>query len=107
MLETRIGDWRILMTKGRPGRKTWLGGISPAGTRVVRVGAVLTMLLGVVGARAGSAVASGGSPLHVFIGYADGVRGSSPDFPAPWEGDPNVVFVGGSESEAFDAGAIR
>jgi hypothetical protein len=95
------------MTNGRPGRKTWLGGISPAGRTVVRVGAALTMLLGVVGARAGSAVASGASPLSVFVGYADGLRGDSPNFPAPWEGGTNVIFVGGSESESFDAGAIR
>jgi uncharacterized repeat protein (TIGR01451 family) len=95
------------MTNGRPGRKTWLGGISPAGKRVVRVGAALTMLLGVVGVRAGSAVASGASPLHVFIGYAHGVPGSPPGFPSPWEGGTNVVFVGGSDLGSFDAGAIR
>jgi uncharacterized repeat protein (TIGR01451 family) len=43
----------------------------------------------------------------VYLGYADGLRGSSPNFPAPWDGDPNVVFVGGSGSGEFDAGAIR
>jgi len=81
------------VVKGRPGKQTWLGGTSPAGGTVVRLGVALTLLLGVVGAQTGSAVATGPSPLHVFLGYADGLRGSSLDFPAPWEGDQNVVFV--------------
>jgi uncharacterized repeat protein (TIGR01451 family) len=95
------------MVKGRPGRMTWLGGIWPAGRTVVRLGVALTLLLGVVGARAGSAAATGASPLSVFVGYADGLRGSLPNILNPWEGDPNVVFVGDSESGSFDAGAIR
>jgi uncharacterized repeat protein (TIGR01451 family) len=84
-----------------------LGEASTAARTVVRVGAAIALLLGVVGARTFSAGATGASPLHVFLGYADGLRGSSTDFPTPWSGDPNVVFVGGSGSGSFDAGAIR
>jgi len=41
----------------------------------------------------------------VSVGYADGLRGPG-FFPNPWNGDPGVVFVGGSPGGAFDAGAI-
>jgi len=68
----------------------------------------MALLLGVVGARSVAAGAAVASPLHVFLGYADGLRGSSPDFPSPWDDpDSNVFFIGGSESGSFDAGAIR
>ncbi len=46
---------------------------------------------------------SGPDPIAVFVGYADNLR-SSPFFPVPWAGDPNVIFIGGG---TFDAGAIR
>jgi hypothetical protein len=52
-------------------------------------------------------------PAHasyiVQVGYADGLRGS-PNFPAPWFGDPGVTFFGHfnpPDDAGADAGAIR
>ncbi|HZF07956.1 MAG TPA: carboxypeptidase regulatory-like domain-containing protein [Thermoanaerobaculia bacterium] len=42
--------------------------------------------------------------IEVFVGYADNLRANS-SFPTPWQGSPNVVFLGGGPS--FDAGAVR
>ncbi|HEX3528051.1 MAG TPA: carboxypeptidase regulatory-like domain-containing protein [Thermoanaerobaculia bacterium] len=42
--------------------------------------------------------------LSVFVGYADNLRPSSA-FPVPWQGSPNVVFLG--QGPVFDAGAVR
>jgi RHS repeat-associated protein len=42
--------------------------------------------------------------LGVFVGYADNAR-PHPAFPTPWQGDPNVVFIGGGTP--VDAGAVR
>jgi len=42
--------------------------------------------------------------LSVFVGYADNLRASSA-FPVPWQGAPNVVFLG--QGPVFDAGAVR
>ncbi|HEY6909571.1 MAG TPA: Ig-like domain-containing protein [Myxococcales bacterium] len=44
------------------------------------------------------------SALGVYVGYADNLR-ASPAFPVPWQGSPNVLFIG--SSSPFDAGAIR
>ncbi len=41
----------------------------------------------------------------VYIGYADGLRGS-PFFPAPWFGDPSVQSFQGLHDAGADAGAI-
>jgi RHS repeat-associated protein/uncharacterized repeat protein (TIGR01451 family) len=41
--------------------------------------------------------------LAVSVGYADNLRPSS-SFPIPWQGAPNVIFIGNG---GFDAGAIR
>ncbi|HZR29627.1 MAG TPA: RHS repeat-associated core domain-containing protein [Terriglobales bacterium] len=41
--------------------------------------------------------------LAVSVGYADNLR-PNPNFPVPWQGSPNVIFIGGG---VFDAGAIR
>src|SRR5262249_57359948 len=40
--------------------------------------------------------------IEVFVGYADNLRPNS-SFPTPWQGPPNVGFLGGGPS--FDAGA--
>jgi RHS repeat-associated protein len=42
--------------------------------------------------------------LELFVGYADSFRPNEA-FPTPWQGDPNVVFVGAGP--IYDAGAIR
>ena len=42
--------------------------------------------------------------LAVFVGYADDLRASS-NFPVPWAGSPNVVYIG--TPSPIDAGAIR
>lgn len=52
---------------------------------------------------------SGGSSspnpaLAVSVGYADNLR-SNPNFPVPWQGSPNILFLGSGPT--FDAGAIR
>jgi uncharacterized repeat protein (TIGR01451 family) len=67
----------------------------------------VALVAALLGAGAAPAIGAVSSPLRVYIGYADGLRGSSPDFPSPWSDDANVTFVGGSESGSFDAGAIR
>jgi uncharacterized repeat protein (TIGR01451 family) len=98
------------MNCARSRAKARLGGASTTVRGTVRLGTALALVVGVIGAGgvpAGAAAAPVSSPLRVFVGYADGLRGSSPDFPAPWQGDPNVTFAGGSESGSFDAGAVR
>src|SRR6185437_14000930 len=51
------------------------------------------------------AMQTGGSgSLSVSVGYADNLR-ANPNFPVPWQGSPNIVFLGSGPS--FDAGAIR
>jgi RHS repeat-associated protein len=47
------------------------------------------------------------SPLSVYVGYADGLRPAGSIFPFPWDGSPNVTFVGCHPDCTFDAGAIR
>jgi hypothetical protein len=42
--------------------------------------------------------------IAVNVGYSDGLRGPG-FFPSPWDGDPNVVFIG--SLAPFDSGAIR
>ena len=42
--------------------------------------------------------------LSVYVGYADNLRASA-DFPVPWRGAQDVVFLGGGT--VFDSGAIR
>src|SRR5215831_646325 len=42
--------------------------------------------------------------LGVSVGYADNLR-TNPNFPVPWQGSPNIVFLGAGP--IFDAGAIR
>ena len=44
--------------------------------------------------------------LAVSVGYADGVHGGGGLFPSPWEGSPNVIFVGCTGGCSFDGGAI-
>jgi outer membrane protein assembly factor BamB len=51
----------------------------------------------------GALTTSAGS-LPVYVGYAEG-RASSPALPSPWNGSPNVTFVG--RTTKFDDGAIR
>ncbi len=74
-----------------------------------------------VGAGAGPAFAAGTGPggLLVSVGYAEDKETNNPNpanFPVPWQGSPNVVFLGGpvvgqtqcgSLPSCFDAGAIR
>ncbi|MCA1656209.1 MAG: Ig-like domain-containing protein, partial [Actinobacteria bacterium] len=47
------------------------------------------------------------SPLSVYVGYADGLRPAGSIFPFPWDGSPNVTFVGCTSACQFDAGTIR
>jgi RHS repeat-associated protein len=42
--------------------------------------------------------------LGVFVGYADDLRASA-NFPVPWAGAPNIVYIG--TPSPIDAGAIR
>lgn len=44
------------------------------------------------------------NPLSIYVGYADGLRPAGSIFPFPWQGSPNVTFLGGC---TFDSGAIR
>jgi RHS repeat-associated protein len=46
------------------------------------------------------------SPLSVYVGYADGLRPAGSIFPFPWEGSPNVTFVG-CPGCSYDSGALR
>ena len=42
-------------------------------------------------------------PLSIYVGYADGLRAGS-IFPFPWDGSPNVTFIGGGQ---MDSAALR
>lgn len=42
--------------------------------------------------------------FDVYVGYADGLRGSLPQFPGVWAGDAGVTFIG--SGAPYDAGAI-
>lgn len=42
--------------------------------------------------------------IAVSVGYADNLR-PNPNFPVPWQGSPNILFLGSGPT--FDAGAIR
>lgn len=65
------------------------------------------------------AAGSGASGLAVSVGYAEDKETNDPNpatFPIPWQGSPNVVFLGGpvvgqtqcgSLPSCFDTGAIR
>jgi uncharacterized repeat protein (TIGR01451 family) len=90
---------RLAVRRGGRAGGRGLSALATLGTAV----AVVAGILAAAAAPAGAAQ----SPLHLYVGYADGLRGSSPDFPSPWSDDANVTFVGGSESGSFDAGAIR
>jgi RHS repeat-associated protein len=46
------------------------------------------------------------SPLSLYVGYVDGVRGGGGTFPFPWVGSPNVTFHGCAPC-TYDAGALR
>jgi len=48
--------------------------------------------------------AADASALDVFVGFADSSSASA-NFPTPWQGSPNVVYLGGGTP--VDAGAIR
>ena len=52
------------------------------------------------------AAAQAAPSFSIFLGYADGLRGST-NFPSIWQGDPNVIFNGGGSVTAnSDTGAI-
>src|ERR1035438_6851870 len=42
--------------------------------------------------------------VSVSVGYADS-SSASPNFPVPWQGSPNITFIGGGAS--YNAGAVR
>ena len=44
------------------------------------LGMALPLVAALLGAGAAPATGAVSSPLHLYIGYADGLRGSSPDF---------------------------
>jgi hypothetical protein len=67
---------------------------------VSKCGAMVAAVLGLLLGTNGSAKAD----FAVQVGYADDLR-PSPFFPSPWQGSPNVVFVGASPN--IDAGAVR
>src|SRR5205823_6657099 len=47
------------------------------------------------------------SPLSVYVGYADELRGPGGTiFPFPWAGSPGVIFEGCTNC-TYDAGAVR
>ena len=45
------------------------------------------------------------SNIEVFVGYADDLRAGAA-FPNPWQGSPNVVFIGNRGGD-WDSGAVR
>jgi len=53
---------------------------------------------------AGATGAAMAAPFDVYVGYADGLRGTG-FFPSPWSGDAGVTFLGVTGPGA-DAGAI-
>ena len=72
-----------------------------------RIGTVVTSALL---ALAGSVAATHPLPvqaagLDIFVGYADDARAGAANFPTPWAGAPNTVFIG--TGSPWDAGAVR
>ena len=78
----------------------------------------MNKLIGIIGALgllvgSGVAVAEDTHAVKVFVGYADTdfpQDHALPRFvPSPWEGSPDVIFIGAVETttQAWDAGAIR
>jgi RHS repeat-associated protein len=51
-----------------------------------------------------SVYAAAGTALDVFVGFADSATPSA-NFPTPWQGAPNVLYLGGGSP--VNAGAIR
>ena len=47
------------------------------------------------------------SGIGVFVGYADSVRANPTNFPTPWAGSPNTIFIGCTGACTFDAGAVQ
>jgi len=47
-----------------------------------------------------------GSSLTISVAYADNLRASG-FFPNPWQGSPNVNFIGTAPGSQYDSGAIR
>ena len=86
--------------------------LSFSGARWRRLGAVLLAILllasqPVTGVPFGGRVAAAGFPsdLTLYVGYADNLRASG-FFPQPWDGSPNVNFVGCTGC-TYDSGAVR
>jgi hypothetical protein len=50
---------------------------------------------------------SASSGVEVFAGYADNTRPNPASFPTPWNGSPNLIFLGCTASTcSFDSGAV-
>lgn len=47
------------------------------------------------------------SGITAYVGYADGLRPGGSDFPFPWNGSPNTVFVGCQGNCEYEGGAVR
>src|SRR5260370_13512335 len=45
------------------------------------------------------------APITMSLSYADDLRASATNFPTPWAGAPDTVFIG--SGAPWDAGAIR
>jgi len=72
------------------------------GVRSLLACGMLTAIVLVPGSPA--TAASNVHAMKVFVGYAEGLRGTT-SLPSPWDGDNGVQFLGGGTT--FDAGAIR
>src|ERR1700690_4415381 len=96
----------------------------PIMSRLVRTALALSLAVaaGAVAGLAGVPVRASGSGaggLLVSVGYAEDKETNNPNpaaFPAPWQGSPNTVFLGGpvvgqtqcgTLPTCFDTGAIR
>lgn len=81
--------------------------IHTASQRRIAALVVAVLLAASVGTGVGGltlSVAASSSNLTVYVAYADNLRASA-FFPNPWQGSPNVKFIGSGPT--YDSGAIR
>lgn len=67
---------------------------------------ILALIIGFAVAMPATSRATSASGLVVSVGYADDLHSSGLQFPTPWYGSPNTIFIGRHDGNPIDDGAI-
>lgn len=67
---------------------------------------ILALIVGFAMAMPATSRASNASGLVVSVGYADDLHSTGLQFPTPWFGSPNTIFIGRHDGNPIDDGAI-